>query len=141
MKFPEDLRWKNAPRGYESREGDPFGMFRIPGRRACGRELGVIACDGVQTEWEHVSVSLVHQPKKCPSWLEMSAVKSLFWGPEEVVMQIHPAEKDYVNNHPGCLHLWRPVKSPISLPPALLVGLKQLNLPESKPKVPVLTVV
>jgi hypothetical protein len=128
MKFPEQFRVKNAARGLlGSRQGDPFGAFIISPRSACGRELQVIAVDGQETGWEHVSVSLTGQQNKCPSWLEMCAVKSFFWDPVEVVIQVHPAEVDYVNNHPGCLHLWRSTKAIFPLPPPILVGVKRLN--------------
>lgn len=65
--------------------------------------LRIIASDG--GGWDHVSVSL---PTRCPTWEEMCWVKRLFFSPDEVVMQLHPATSNYVNNHPHCLHLWRP---------------------------------
>lgn len=52
----------------------------------------------------------------------MCEVKDLFWGPDETVMQIHPAIEDYVNDHPYCLHLWRPRGEYIPTPPPILVG-------------------
>lgn len=55
--------------------------------------------------WDHVSVSLA---TRTPTWEEMCWVKRLWFLPEEVVMQLHPAESEYVNYHPFCLHLWRP---------------------------------
>jgi hypothetical protein len=55
--------------------------------------------------WDHVSVSL---PDRCPYWDEMCRIKRLFFKPEEVVMQLHPAESKYKNVHKFCLHLWRP---------------------------------
>ncbi|MFL6416129.1 MAG: hypothetical protein ACJ74Y_10745 [Bryobacteraceae bacterium] len=127
MKFPEEYRWKNAPNGYGTQPADRFGAFLIPGRAANGRMLRVIASDGEETGWEHVSVSLTDSVK-CPSWMEMCIVKDLFWNPEEAVMQLHPPKSEYVNNHEGCLHLWRPVPQmicEIPLPPSILVGLKE----------------
>jgi len=47
----------------------------------------------------------------------MCWVKSLFWGPDEWVVQFHPAEADYVNRHPNCLHLFRPVGVSFPVPP------------------------
>ena len=129
MKFPEQFRWKNARGGYDSNEGDPFGLFVIPGRHANGRVLRIMATDGEETGWEHVSVS-IQDSDRCPSWPEMCIVKSLFWDDEEAVMQLHPPKSDYVNNHPGCLHLWRPVHDSIGdipLPPSILVGVKGLK--------------
>lgn len=89
MKFPEQFR-RSFP-GYESGEGNPFGAFQIPGRHACGRMLNIIACDGVETGWEHVSVSIMGSDK-CPSWTEMCCVKELFWDDEETVIQLHPPQ-------------------------------------------------
>jgi hypothetical protein len=76
------------------------GLFAVP---CMGRRLKVLAGDGAG--WDHVSVSLPDRP---PTWEEMVAMKRLFFKDDEVVMQLHPAEKDYVNCHPNCLHLWRP---------------------------------
>jgi hypothetical protein len=69
--------------------------------------------------WEHVSISL---PKRCPTWDEMNYVKGVFWRDDEVVMQLHPAKANYVNNHPFCLHLWRPLNATIPTPPSIMVG-------------------
>ena len=117
MKFPEQYRWKNAPNGYGTYEGEPYGTFRIPGQEAKGRALRVIAVDGEVTGWEHASVSLTDSPKKCPSWDEMCIVKRLFWQDSVLVLQFHPPESDYVNNHPGVLHLWRCTSAPFPIPP------------------------
>jgi hypothetical protein len=72
--------------------------------------------------WEHVSVSL--SKKRCPTWEEMCVVKDLFWGPDDWVVQYHPQKSDYVNNHPYCLHLWRPINQELVRPPNILVGVK-----------------
>lgn len=80
----------------------------------------VIASDGMG--WEHVSVS---RSDRCPTWDEMCQVKALFWGEEDCVVQYHPPSSDYVNNHPRCLHLWRPTKGiKIPMPPSIMVGVK-----------------
>ena len=52
-------------------------------------------------------------------------VKDIFWNKDEVVIQIHPAEADYVNNVPNCLHLWRCTYREMVLPPSVLVGLRK----------------
>ena len=84
------------------------------------RPLWVIASDG--GGWEHVSVSL---SDRTPTWEEMAAVKSLFWDPEDCVIQYHPPVSAYVNHHPHCLHLWRPVGITLPQPPAWMVGPKE----------------
>lgn len=71
--------------------------------------------------FEHCSVSM---PTRCPSWEQMCVMKELFWKDDEVCMELHPAKKDYVNNHPYCLHIWRPINQEIPLPPTIMVGFK-----------------
>lgn len=124
--------------------GEPTGHFIIKGPphagSAYGRFLELIASSGIIPEgeerrlisfveslegWEHVSVSIgggkdskTAQP---PSWEEMCFVKDLFWLPEEWVVQYHPAKSDHINNHPGVLHLWRPVDGKFPTPPKFMV--------------------
>lgn len=72
-------------------------------------------------KWEHVSMSL---EDRCPTWDEMCWLKDIFWNSEETVMQLHPPESRYVNNHEFCLHLWKPQHHIIPLPPVDFVGVK-----------------
>jgi len=92
------------------------GAFLIP-RAMSQLQFKAIASDGA--DWEHVSVSL---PNRCPSWQEMCFIKAIFWDSEDCVMQLHPPASEYVNKHPYCLHLWRPVKHTIPKPPTWMVG-------------------
>lgn len=92
------------------------GKFGIP---CNGKFFTVLISDGV--EWDHVSISL---PDATPSWDDMCYFKNLFFKPNETVIQYHPAESEYVNNHPYCLHLWRPHCESIPQPPSILVGIK-----------------
>jgi hypothetical protein len=121
MRFPEEFRRPNIHPKYRSSPGDPFGVFWVPGHKANGRGLKIIAADGGETGWDHVSVSLMDHPRKCPSWEEMCIVKNLFWRPESCVVQFHPAAPDYVNTHQGCLHLWRCVEREFPTPPTVCV--------------------
>lgn len=93
----------------------------------CGERVKVIASDGMG--WQHVSVSKEDQPNRVPHWGIMCEVKNLFWGEDEWVVQFHPAKADYVNNHRGCLHLWRPTDEKMPTPPSILTGWKE-KLPE-----------
>ncbi len=81
-----------------------------------GKKFKVIISDG--EGWDHVSVSLEYQ---CPSWNEMCAIKKLFFKPEEEAIQFHPAESDYINRHPYCLHLWRNQNEKTLLPPKIMI--------------------
>lgn len=76
---------------------------------------------GPDSGWEHVSVSLKH---RTPTWDEMCFVKDLFWEEDECVIQYHPAKSDYVNFHPYCLHMWKPIEIEIPKPPSWMVGPK-----------------
>lgn len=107
-----------------------FGAFFIRAK-ANQDTLKIIASDGrdddgsLYTPWEHVSVS---HPRRCPTWPEMCAIKNLFFEPEEVVMQLHPAASEYVNNCRFCLHLWRPTQASVPLPDPILVGFKRIGI-------------
>ena len=84
----------------------------------CGSNLmfAVVASDGAG--WDHVSVSTA---ERCPRWEEMQQIKDLFFEPEEIAMQLHPAKSEYVNTFPYCLHIWRPQNTDIPKPPPILV--------------------
>jgi len=97
------------------------GLFLFSPRPSSARnDLTIIASDG--GGWEHVSVSKKYE---CPTWDEMCFVKKLFWSdPEDFAVQFHPPESQYVNNHPYCLHLWRPGDGQMRFPEVWMVGIK-----------------
>ena len=99
--------------------GATEGAFKF---RINGNNYFVIASSDYG--WEHVSVSC---PSKIPTWDIMCKIKDLFFYDDEVVMQLHPKKEDYVNNHPNCLHMWRPTNEKIPTPPSILVGIKELG--------------
>ena len=82
------------------------------------REYEVIASNG--GGWDHVSVYPLHQ-KHTPSWDVMCILKDMCFNDDEVVMELHPAKKDYVNLAEYCLHLWKPQDEAIPTPPKLFV--------------------
>lgn len=86
-----------------------------------GVRLRMRASDG--DNWEHVSVSVMKRAR-CPTWGEMCTVKNLFWGDEDLVVQMHPPASEYVNCSPYCLHLWRYVDTNdyCKTPHRLMVG-------------------
>jgi hypothetical protein len=90
-----------------------------------GYDYKIIASNG--GGWEHVSVS-PSDLKRPPGWDVMCKIKDMFFEDDEVVIQIHPAKKDYINNHPYCLHLWRSTEAIQPLPPPEFIGLKELNI-------------
>ena len=83
--------------------------YRILGQSGtnCGSfKVGVLqVVVGAGYGWDHVSVS---HPQRVPAWEEMCQIKELFFRDDEVVMQLHPAKKNWINLHEKVLHLWRP---------------------------------
>lgn len=124
MKVPEPYRVITGElRSYMS-DGNN-GMFLIPHYRIGNYLIRCVACD--ELGWEHVSVTVAPNNKaatRCPTWEEMCWVKDQFWNKDQVVIQYHPAEKDYVSEHDYCLHLWRPKNAQLPTPPTLMVGVK-----------------
>lgn len=123
--FPEASRVTEGP--FASPRNARYGLFqqRFPGNLV----LSVIADDGAETGWEHVSVTVVKLSGKnkrpidiMPTWEIMATVKDAFWDEEEEAFQFHPPKSQYVNQHHACLHIWRPVGGGIALPPSGLVG-------------------
>lgn len=115
---------KDGPYGafdYDSPEpGWRLAMIASAGEEDCGVAEAV--------GWEHVSVHAYKGKDgpslkmRTPTWKEMAFVKRLFWDAEDVVVQFHPRESEYVNVHPHVLHLWRSRTEQSPTPPPLLVG-------------------
>lgn len=85
-----------------------------------GRSFEVIVSNG--GGWEHVSVIPCNLKRKtCPTWEEMCQIKDLFFEEDECVVEYHPPKADYVNDHPYCLHLWRPIGQEVPRPPKIFV--------------------
>lgn len=114
MRSPKTLeryRVTIGPRATEA--GLTFGDYanvRLPSNQRCC----IVVCDGMETGWDHVSVSLKH---RCPTWEEMDWIKRLFWEPNDTVVQFHPPESKHVSVHPYCLHLWRCIREEFPMPP------------------------
>ncbi len=83
-------------------------------------------------EWEHLSVST---PVKTPTWEQMCKMKEIFWGDDEVCMELHPKKEEYVNMHPYCLHIWKPIGVEIPTPPSILVGIRKGKEQEDMQKI------
>jgi len=119
----EKLEAGRIQRGYyASSPGDMHGGFKVVGPKSVALMIMSSGTGEMCEGWEHVSVSCTY---RTPNWDEMCWVKRAFWRDDEVVMQLHPVETDYVNHHPYCLHLWRPLNATIPLPPAEFVGPKE----------------
>lgn len=116
MKVPEKYRVKSGRFASTSEYGNN-GVFAIKKGRL---KFNVIASD--EGGWAHVSVTIINA-QRCPTWGEMCWIKDLFFSEDEVVVQYHPAKKDYINNHPYCLHLWKSLDVDPPTPPTLMVGI------------------
>lgn len=110
------------------------GGFVLPSPIGKGhRQLVCIASDGMG--WEHVSVhARIGKSMQTPMWDEMCFIKRLFWDAEDVVIQYHPKESEYVNNAPAVLHLWRKVDFEMPTPPSWMVGFKDDSAPQAEKK-------
>lgn len=92
-----------------------YGLYKVIG--PCGVDLTIVSSMGYG--WEHVSIAA---PNRTPNWKEMCFVKDLFWTDEETVIQYHPPKVDYINFNPRVLHLWKPEKVVVPMPPKWMVG-------------------
>ena len=102
------------------RTGEDGGMgFLYIDRNRPNKRAVVVWSNG--GGWDHVSVSWSN---RTPTWGEMCVVKDIFFLPEETCIEYHPAQSEYVNQHPYCLHIWRPQHEEIPKPPMWMVGLK-----------------
>lgn len=54
--------------------------------------------------WAHLSMS--RRDKKLPTWEQLREVKELFLGKQRKAIQVLPPADQYVNIHPGVLHLF-----------------------------------
>lgn len=123
FKTPDEFRVTTGRLGSSKQVHGNNGMFIIKNPNPVSTlNLRVLASDG--EGWEHVSVST---PSRCPTWLEMCFIKSLFWDDEDGVMQVHPPKSQWISNHPYCLHIWRPIDQEIPKPPSWMVGFKELG--------------
>ena len=113
----EPMEHLNIPKRFCSDDSYGFsGMFRF---NMQGRMVRVIASDG--GGWQHVSVS-IERDKRTPTWEMMCVIKGLFWEDEDCVVQYHPPASVYVDFHPGCLHLWKPLLVDLPMPDPIMVG-------------------
>jgi len=116
----KELELLRFPHPITGEKGDEFcGWFKIKLRSSKHEPLMAFVCYAAGMGWEHASITL--NRKRTPTWEEMCQIKNMFWTKDKAVFQLHPPEKDYVNNHPYCLHLWRPVDCPVPMPPKIMV--------------------
>ena len=112
LRIPLDWEVYRRPHWVDGSLGDRSnGCFTFP-------KPGMVVVVSNGEGWEHVSIS---NKDRTPTWAEMDGIKRLLWGPDDVVVQYHPAIADHVNVHPFCLHLWRPIIQHMPMPPKGMV--------------------
>ena len=84
----------------------PFFISAMSGEITINGWKGSVMWGRNEGGWEHVSVTPFDG--HIPTWEEMCMIKTIFWGPEETVIQFFPKEDQYVNIVDNCLHLWKP---------------------------------
>lgn len=134
MKVPNHLRVTSLshpdlpPMFHTTEMAGNNGAFYLPAMTGLMNNKSFFFCIATSgMGWDHVSVTIppvTRGPERCPTWEEMCYVKSFFWDDEEECMQLHPPKSNWVDNHPFCLHLWRPQLCVIPLPPSIMVGIK-----------------
>lgn len=119
-RFRRRDRWVMEHWGWAGDE--TAGMFAVPSPTD-QKPMAVVASSG--EGWDHVSVS---RPNRCPNWPEMEYIAGLFFKEDEAAMQLHVPASEHVNNHPYCLHWWRPHHKEIPRPDAIMVGIKDAGV-------------
>jgi hypothetical protein len=113
------LRGERVREWYGWDGDETCGAFVLPSPLDRGDLMIIASAEG---GWDHVSVS---RRNRCPNWAEMEHVAQRFFADDETAMQLHVPAGDHVNNHPHCLHWWRPQDQPIPRPPSVFVGIGQ----------------
>jgi hypothetical protein len=109
-------RWRIKTGAMASTELDGWnGMFLVPLE---GELWHVMISD--QMGWKHLSVTNA-QKKMLPSWTVLGRLKDLFYGDDEWACQFFPAKEDYIDDHPFCLHIWKPLDEELPRPSIALV--------------------
>ncbi len=116
-------------------QGDTVGCFKIPHydykqRDRHSLHFVVIASDGRESGWDHVSVHLrgyedqisTRRPfMRTPSWDDMCWIKDQFFDHQETVIEFHPKRSEHINIHKHVLHLWKKLDHDHELPPSICV--------------------
>jgi len=100
---------------YGSAGDDTAGVFRV---RSCIDMAFLFVIASNAEGWDHVSTS---RQKRPPNWREMVQIKRMFFKDDETAVQYHVPPSEHVNNHPYCLHLWRPHDVEMPRPPEIFV--------------------
>jgi len=124
FKVPNNHRLRKHPVFYSDNSYGNNGVFLIPIDKEAGITAQVVAGEGMG--WEHISITLLEKGVPImPAYEEMQEIANIFWDDDDWVIQFRPPKSEHVNNHPFCLHWWRPIGGKGMLtPPSILVGIK-----------------
>lgn len=86
----------------------PSPIDRQPLRIIASSDLG----------WDHVSVS---RKNRAPNQTELDYIHRLFFRDDETAVQFFVPAREHINEHPHCLHLWRPLDASLPKPPVIMV--------------------
>lgn len=116
----EKFRMRAGPLRSDSTYGNN-GAFIIPSPHQPDVLLCIVSDGG---GWDHLSAHGESGGGQMftPSWDDMAFLKELFFEDDEVVMQLHPAKKYYINCEPHTLHLWRSQEKDIPTPPRWMIA-------------------
>lgn len=96
---PVDPRWVE-------RRGPLPGLVEYQNRT---EHLTVILSAAPQADghiWLHFSISRTQVTEVLPSWDQLVRAKEALLGADTKAIQVLPPRKQWVNIHPGVLHLW-----------------------------------
>ncbi len=71
--------------------------------------------------WDHVSIAPVKRTLM-PTWNMMCELKEIFFRDDEYAVQYHPPKSKNVSMVNNCLHIWKPTKAELTVPPSIMVG-------------------
>jgi len=89
-----------GPAGWAYQKDDGLRVIMTIGP---AMSLDPVSQQRCESEWLHVSFS---RHKRIPDYGDMVEVKEIFIGKDLKAIMVLPAEKEHVNIHPNCLHLW-----------------------------------
>lgn len=111
----DKYRQKDDEKRIYGMEGDQHnGIYKV---FVNGRSFYCIVSNG--GGWDHISVG--GKNKRIPTWDEMCAIKDMFFDKDEVCVQYHPAEENYINLAENVLHIWKPQNIEMPTPPLIMV--------------------
>lgn len=89
--------------------------------------------------WDHVSAHIISVESgslnRTPNNEEMQFLRNIFFEDEDVVVEFHPAKKDYINNYSYALHMWKSTDNVFSFPKRVVwksIPSKVITLPNQK---------